>query len=617
MEYVPVRSENDFYINLLNSKDNIVLEPEYIKKVRNDKLTLNDVEFKFSADIWNFSSIKKKNQKSGTVYYFNKCKFSKTNIEFLTLLKFFILNQIEEYGPYSKSPQNHMREITRFLEFLESRNLHSILNMTVQDIKDFIWDLEDHSLSYSTLIQYKSALHKFLNFCSISYVNIYTKEMRIFLTARNIAQLNSERESNKLKLLPTSFIRGMKKVLNDRLSSKIDLKGNELSNKTLIIDALILIDIYSGLRPQELLLIPYNCISKDQIDDERIIYIFSYCQSKEIKNGYRHVSQVSFKEVSDAIDLVKKLTQSTRVADDWLIEDHEKIVYKNIINELQKLCIEYRQNLNNVNLTDKEHDKSFYQKVLVRKLNVVDMVSLPRLKQFRVYYSSDLRKQGVSSLTIAQFLGHTASQMIDYYGRDVNPIQENYDFSKEFMKNIIQEQDKLLGPRGKEYEDQIHDILSNIENGIKGKYIDDAVKEVLKQMPIRQKNGGVCIKPAIGRPCSFDSKTNDIYCAFGMCPNQIHVYYNLPYYYSVFKNLQLSYNHNLEKGFKNAAEKELNKIHYVILHYLDPEMKELRSKISLCKTSEIIHKHPDVRKFIEDMDTYVKEFESWREKKTM
>ena len=46
--------------------------------------------------------------------------------------------------------------------------------------------------------------------------------------------------------------------------------------------------------------------------------------------------------------------------------------------------------------------------------------------------------------------------MIDYYGRDVNPIQENYDFSKEFMKNIIQEQDKLLGPRGKEYEDQIH-----------------------------------------------------------------------------------------------------------------------------------------------------------------
>ena len=74
-------------------------------------------------------------------------------------------------------------------------------------------------------------------------------------------------------------------------------------------------------------------------------------------------------------------------------------------------------------------------------------------------------------------------------------------------------------------------------------------------MPIRQKNGGVCIKPAIGRPCSFDSETNDIYCAFGMCPNQIHIYYNLPYYYDVFKNLQLSYNHNLEKGFKMLLKK--------------------------------------------------------------
>ena len=32
MEYIPVRSENDFYINLLNSKDNIALEPDYIEE---------------------------------------------------------------------------------------------------------------------------------------------------------------------------------------------------------------------------------------------------------------------------------------------------------------------------------------------------------------------------------------------------------------------------------------------------------------------------------------------------------------------------------------------------------------------------------------------------------
>ena len=54
----------------------------------------------------------------------------------------------------------------------------------------------------------------------------------------------------------------------------------------------------------------------------------------------------------------------------------------------------------------------------------------------------------------------------------------------------------------------------------------------------------------------------------------------------------------------------------MILHYLDPEMKELRNKISLHKTSEIIHKHPDMQKFIENIDTYEKEFESWQEKKT-
>lgn len=613
MEYIPVRSENDFYINLLNSKDNIALEPDYIEKVKNDKLSINDVEFNFSENIWNFSSIKKKNQKSGRIYNFNRCTFIHSNIEFVLLLKFYLLNELDEYGIYSYTPYSNISIIIRFMNFVVDRGKRTIFQIRTQDVKDFIFDLDDGSRSYESVEKHEAALHKFLTYCSITYGDIYTKEMRTFLNSRNVVRRNSEREKNKLKLLPTSFVKGMNEVLNERLSTKIDADGNKLNNKTLIIDALILIDVHSGIRPQELLLIPYNCISKDQIDDDRIIYVFSYCQSKEVKNGYRHVSQVSFKEVSDAVDLIKTLTQSTRVADDWLIEDHEKITGENITYELQKLCTKYCQTLRNVNLSDKEHEQSFYRKVRTRN---GDIVSLPRLKQFRVYYSSDLRKQGVSSVTIAQFLGHTASQMIDYYGRDVNPIQENYDFSKEFMKNIIQEQDKLLGPRGKEYEDQIHEILSKIENKIQGKYIDDAVEEVLKQMPIRQKNGGVCIKPAIGRPCSFDSETNDIYCAFGMCPNQIHIYYNLPYYYDVFKNLQLSYNHNLEKGFKNAAEKELNKIYYVILHYLDPEMKELRNKISLHKTSEIIHKHPDMQKFIENIDTYEKEFESWQEKKT-
>ena len=613
MEYIPVRSENDFYINLLNSKDNIALEPDYIEKVKNDKLSINDVEFNFSENIWNFSSIKKKNQKSGRIYNFNRCTFIHSNIEFVLLLKLYLLNELDEYGIYSYTPYSNISIIIRFMNFVVDRGKRTIFQIRTQDVKDFIFDLDDGSRSYESVEKHEAALHKFLTYCSITYGDIYTKEMRTFLNSRNVVRRNSEREKNKLKLLPTSFVKGMNEVLNERLSTKIDADGNKLNNKTLIIDALILIDVHSGIRPQELLLIPYNCISKDQIDDDRIIYVFSYCQSKEVKNGYRHVSQVSFKEVSDAVDLIKTLTQSTRVADDWLIEDHEKITGENITYELQKLCTKYCQTLRNVNLSDKEHEQSFYRKVRTRN---GDIVSLPRLKQFRVYYSSDLRKQGVSSLTIAQFLGHTASQMIDYYGRDVNPIQENYDFSKEFMKNIIQEQDKLLGPRGKEYEDQIHEILSKIENKIQGKYIDDAVEEVLKQMPIRQKNGGVCIKPAIGRPCSFDSETNDIYCAFGMCPNQIHIYYNLPYYYDVFKNLQLSYNHNLEKGFKNAAEKELNKIYYVILHYLDPEMEELRNKISLHKTSEIIHKHPDMQKFIENIDTYEKEFESWQEKKT-
>ena len=37
-----------------------------------------------------------------------------------------------------------------------------------------------------------------------------------------------------------------------------------------------------------------------------------------------------------------------------------------------------------------------------------------------------------------------------------------------------------------------------------------------------------CCKANIGRPCSFDSQTDRFYCAYEMCPNQCHMYYDLP-----------------------------------------------------------------------------------------
>lgn len=494
--------------------------------------------------------------------------------------------------------------MAKFLEFLTKREKHSITLIDINDVQEFIYEIDDGNHSYTTVITYKLSLQKFLNFCSLSYADVYDKKIRRFLESRDPKRNNAYRDNNKLKLLPTEFIRNLKLVLNNRLYD------NSSSLKKRIIAGLILIDIYSGIRPSELLIIPYNCTSTDSIDSERIIYFFTYCKTKDIKDKYEYIQQISFKELHDTINYLKKLTKTMKNGNEWLIESSFEIRNTEITQEFQNICLSSGRELGIMDLSDDEHDKYYY-----RRLHVGGHVySMPRLKQLRVYYASDLRKQGVSSLTIAKFMGHTAAPMIDYYGRDVSGPQEDYDFSADFLRTVLNEHDRLLGPRGKEYMEQINDILKSIDNSIHEKIIpSEAIEEVLKRMPIRQKSGGVCIKPAIGRPCSFDSKTDELFCAFGMCPNQIHIYYNLPYYYGVFKSLVQSCEHNAKLGFERAAEKEKNIIHYLICHYLKPEYAELEKKISECGENNIIFAHPEITNFIKNIVEIKKEISLWED----
>lgn len=50
-------------------------------------------------------------------------------------------------------------------------------------------------------------------------------------------------------------------------------------------------------------------------------------------------------------------------------------------------------------------------------------INIPKIKQFRVYFESKLKRRGFNDFARANLLGHDDKKMLDYYGRDVATIK--------------------------------------------------------------------------------------------------------------------------------------------------------------------------------------------------
>lgn len=187
---------------------------------------------------------------------------------------------------------------------------------------------------------------------------------------------------------------------------------------------------------------------------------------------------------------------------------------------------EQRRFSNNLNIKDVSPNilSSANRNYLNKNYNEEDVISFPSCMQFRKYWASDMKKRGYSDLEILRWLGHHDEKMLGYYGETEESVIENIDFSKDRLKDVLENDETILGPRGRQYKEDFIKIAK--ENSKKS--IDKVIDIILGQKQIRRKSGGFCCKANIGRPCSFDSQTDRFYCAYEMCPNQCHMYYDLP-----------------------------------------------------------------------------------------
>ena len=77
----------------------------------------------------------------------------------------------------------------------------------------------------------------------------------------------------------------------------------------------------------------------------------------------------------------------------------------------------------------------------------------------------------------------------------------------------------------------VKDNNFNVQNDIEA-----IVKAMGDRVIIRGKTGGVCIKTSL-MPCAKDARTNEMFCAYNLCPNLFTFYYMADISYLDFQTL--------------------------------------------------------------------------------
>jgi len=226
-------------------------------------------------------------------------------------------------------------------------------------------------------------------------------------------------------------------------------------------------------------------------------------------------------------------------------------VHIHIDKHLKTLDVEPQQT---VGLQTSVIDKSMKGALSIRKINATTL-TFPTTQQFRVHVCTDLYHKGVPLQYVQKFMGHLSHEMQGYYVRPKNQIQENVEFSKRTLQNILSGRVTLLGSNSNDLTSKIQDFVEENHFNVQ-KDLDTIVNSLLNKIPIRQKMGGVCIKSSILRDCSVDAKTNEFYCAYGVCPNVFHFFYNIDISYRKAKELSQSIAINNSNGFIKQTQKE-------------------------------------------------------------
>lgn len=591
---------------------------DYLTAFKNiiDIIPTKNFKVSFNDDIWDFRYYIKDSASPNL----NRFNFSRLDNEIKDYCKFYVLYKL--MGKQKISTIN-----SRFGQFksvyfqIKNKTTHkSIFTITTDDIKN---EINSRKITAATSHNLYEGTYQFYEFLLKNYkliLPVDIEELKKHGVQENrIAKI--KQEETKIPDIPSEYF---SKILNMAIKIMRDKNADYIMRMTA---ALIVLLSQTGLRIGDLLSLKTDCLFEKKLAKSgNTVHYIHYTAKKPSK---AHAPLLEFdifsnKLATESFQIMVKLRNEVKNKNNndylYTVPDsnyskneypvkrtkfnlyYQKFMYKYLYKETQ---MEWD------GITPVKY--KIWDSETKRRINID--LNIPETRQYRVHLATELYNQGVSLVYIQKYMGHLSECMMGYYVRPKDTYQENIKYSEKVIKEIAEEDLIPLGGNliGEDIKKNIQKFISDKHLNIKTD-IDEIIKEFGDKVIIRGKTGGVCIKTSL-MPCAKDARTNEVMCAYNLCPNLFHFYYMIDVSYLNFKTLQDTYHTMKNNGNARAAQKELNKLKDLLRRRLIPELEELEKELDRKGFETVIDQHPSLVEIIENKDDIRKEIDIWMNKK--
>lgn len=572
-----------------------IQDPEYLNLIKQNNIEIAGVKFKITDNVWNFS-INAPDTKRGDyrsyVYHFED--LIQVSDYYQSIVKLFVLNGLIHYGVHRPFIKNDMWNISRFIVYVYQHHIYSLGDISNKMISDFLAQTDTSEISKQAIRTSLGKLFRFYYQITGQPVNDSLIE---FLETSDIQALNAEKINGKLDLLPQPFMKALVNLLSIILNNETETVEHRVRA------GLLLIGTQTGLRPNELTIIPYDCIISKTVDGVPYTELH-YLATKGIYGaGYEEARTFANEKTIKAVNTIRKLKVSKYLGDE---------TYEKLSRYFKSIIIAHAKELGC--LSEEPLDEYNAQPVTVSASNGQTMyINIPTMKQLRVYLASELRRRGYNDFAIASLLNHKDAKMLGYYSRPIAKSEEDKIYRDMFLKDVIEDDLKIIGPRGDEYTARINTFMESHKELDVRSSLREIADDIDGLMPMKVIPGGFCICPAPKMSCEAMNKDNadSIYCAYGLCSNQSHLYFDMPFHLSQLRNCEEAVLYNTKNEYVQEAEKELYKAQFICKSLLKPEMEELKDLLNRKGSDYVIQKHPEMKAIIDSIEDTEKEITTW------
>lgn len=596
---------------------NTTTAESYIMQLKTiNKLPFNKGDIYYSDNLWDFTPYTTLNVSKRKM----KFNFERVNAVFKDDVKNYVLVKILENKCKVQSINRSFGVLCRFFNHIQEKHFYDVKDISSQSIRGFLNQQEEKSVF--EIRRAKTVIYDFYTFYSTNFTNILTSEMKDLLDLGDYRAFKAIKEQNKTTDIPADYFDKLISILIkiiDEHQESIDYRATA---------CITLILSQTGLRIGEVLSLDDGCLETIKIfNGEETNYIKYKTWKRENGNNIAsiaktYVNELTKKGYNALLELHKEKREKLNMnflymGGSSMNNTSQFPISPDAFNRQQRKFYCYIDKyIPTTNLPQEQHSELQPVNVIndytVNTLNKdATTLTYPKNHQFRVHVCTELYNKGVPLKYIQKFMAHLSTEMQGYYVRPTksNP-QEDMDFTLKTFEKIVSGENKLLGG-STGLTEKIQEFIK--ENNYK---IETDMKSICEKLsvkiPVRQKTGGVCIKSSMLRECSTDAKTNEFYCAYGVCPNIFHFYYMADVSYRQSKELTETIEINKHRGHLRQVQKEMNMLQTIVKQKLVPELDELKNMITKKGVQAILQEYPDLQYIIENLDTIYQEVEIWK-----